>query len=105
MEPALTYLSLTEICQGDSGSWVIDRRTLEVYGHVIASDKFGDAYVIPIHDTLSDVKVQLGAASVDLLSSADVAFLRLRNQAKLPSSPFKVSHKAPNQTDLQLADD
>jgi len=47
----------------------------EVHGHLVASDGFGDGYVIPILDTLEDVKQQFNAASVDLPSCLDVNFM------------------------------
>ncbi|PHH79456.1 hypothetical protein CDD82_2375 [Ophiocordyceps australis] len=33
------------IKDGDSGSWVVDQETRQVYGYVVATDAFGDAYV------------------------------------------------------------
>ncbi|PVH73640.1 hypothetical protein DL98DRAFT_594829 [Cadophora sp. DSE1049] len=50
--------------QGDSGSWVIDASTNEVYGHIVASDIFGRAYVIPLSDVFSDIKSRLSLADV-----------------------------------------
>lgn len=44
---------------GDSGAWVVDILTNELYGHVIASDVFGTAYVVPIHDIFKAIKIQL----------------------------------------------
>jgi hypothetical protein len=44
---------------GDSGAWVVDPATNQLYGHVVASDVFGTAYVIPIHDIFKDMKLQL----------------------------------------------
>jgi hypothetical protein len=51
---------------GDSGAWVVDAETNEVYGHVIASDVFGRAYVIPIADIFLDIHDRLSAQSVCL---------------------------------------
>ncbi|KAG6368781.1 hypothetical protein INS49_002995 [Diaporthe citri] len=38
----------SEISDGDSRSWVVDELRLEVYGHVVADDVFGDVYAIPM---------------------------------------------------------
>lgn len=58
--------------EGDSGSWVIDPVTSEVLGHVAAKDVFGDTYVIPMADTLEDIKSHLGCVDVDFPSSIDI---------------------------------
>ncbi|KAK4444488.1 hypothetical protein QBC34DRAFT_498243 [Podospora aff. communis PSN243] len=58
--------------QGDSGSWVVDPGTSEVLGHVVAKDLFGDAYVIPMADTLKAIKYQLGCTDVGLPTSLDI---------------------------------
>lgn len=57
---------------GDCGSWVIDSVTHEVYGHVVASDAFGDAYVIPLDNTFRDIKQQLAADQVCLPTEREV---------------------------------
>jgi hypothetical protein len=59
-----TRLILLEILDGDSGAWVIDRNTNEVYGHVIATDPFGDAYIIPFFELMEDMKKQLNAQQI-----------------------------------------
>ena len=43
---------------GDCGSWVIDDVTNEVYGHVVASDMFGEVYVVPLKAVLQDIEEQ-----------------------------------------------
>ncbi|KAH9884003.1 hypothetical protein F4778DRAFT_578486 [Xylariomycetidae sp. FL2044] len=53
------------IAHGDSGSWVIDERTLEVYGHLIAVDALGDGYVVLLQDVITDMMQRLGAESID----------------------------------------
>jgi hypothetical protein len=46
---------------GDCGSWVIDRMTGEIYGHVIAGD--GEIeYVVPATQIIRDVESALGTA-------------------------------------------
>ncbi|KAH7121744.1 hypothetical protein B0J13DRAFT_648496 [Dactylonectria estremocensis] len=58
---AVTIDSASGICDGDSGSWVVDAETLELYGHLVASDIFNSGYVMPVSDVFSDIKQQLGA--------------------------------------------
>ena len=57
---------------GDCGSWVVDSVTHEVYGHVVASDAFGDAYVIPLDNTFRDIKQKLAADQVCLPTESEV---------------------------------
>ncbi|KAK4691824.1 hypothetical protein P7C71_g5262, partial [Lecanoromycetidae sp. Uapishka_2] len=57
---------------GDCGSWVVDKETYEVYGHVVAVDALGEAYIVPLNATLRDMKRQLAAYSVSLPTKADV---------------------------------
>ncbi|KAK1758145.1 hypothetical protein QBC47DRAFT_317323, partial [Echria macrotheca] len=52
--------------QGDSGSWVAAEDTGEVFGHVVSIDALGEAYVMPIHDTLQSIRLHFGAQYVDL---------------------------------------
>jgi hypothetical protein len=61
-----------EIYEGESGSWIIDQKTLEVYGHLVASDALGYGYVIPLSETFKNILQQLGAVSVDLPSAIDI---------------------------------
>ena len=51
---------------GECGSWVIDASTGYVYGHAVASDLFGDIYVVPMAAILGDIKAIMGASSVSL---------------------------------------
>ncbi|TRX95934.1 hypothetical protein FHL15_003076 [Xylaria flabelliformis] len=60
------------ILDGNSGSWVVDATQFEVYGQLVASDVFGSGYVIPMTDILSDIKLRLGAQSVELPSLVDI---------------------------------
>jgi hypothetical protein len=45
---------------------VVGDTTSKVYGHVVASDVFGTAYVVPIEDLLRDIRLRLSAVSVNL---------------------------------------
>jgi hypothetical protein len=57
---------------GDSGSWVVNKDTLEVVGHAVASDAFGEAHIIPMSATFRDIKARLGVSSVSLPSVEEV---------------------------------
>ena len=57
---------------GDCGSWVVDAETDEVYGHVVASDAFGDAFIIPFQSTIQDIRERLAAGAVGLPDSAEI---------------------------------
>lgn len=61
-----------ELQDGDSGSWVVNPISLEVYGHVVATDITGDAYVVPLHASLEEMKNVLGVESVSLPGTADL---------------------------------
>jgi hypothetical protein len=54
------------VCEGDSGAWVAHSAAPEVYGHVVATDILGDAYVMPLVDTFQEIKECMGAKSVRL---------------------------------------
>jgi hypothetical protein len=54
------------VCEGDSGAWVAHSAAPEVYGHVVATDILGDAYVTPSVDTFQEIKECMGAKSVRL---------------------------------------
>ena len=62
----------TVLQDGDCGSWVVDTETDEVYGHVVAADDFGEAQVIPLNETLQDMRLQLSAASVTIPTPEDI---------------------------------
>ncbi|KAH8773329.1 hypothetical protein BGZ57DRAFT_763572, partial [Hyaloscypha finlandica] len=55
-----------EVCDGDSGAWVVYQAGLQVYGHVVATDILGDAYVMPAVDTLDEIRDCMGAKFVRL---------------------------------------
>ena len=70
--------------EGDCGSWVVDSVTHEVYGHVVASDSFGDAYVIPLDDSFRDIRQQLAADKVCLPTEREVVeWIQSRNTIQL----------------------
>ena len=77
---------------GDCGSWVVDSVTHEVYGHVVASDAFGDAYVIPLDNTFRDMKQQLAAYEVCLPTESEVfEWVKRRNTIAQPAYPLQYS--------------
>lgn len=59
--------------EGDSGAWVVGSAYHEVFGHIVAADMFGDAYVLPLEETFEAIRKSLGAASVQLASPQDFA--------------------------------
>ncbi|KAK4188587.1 hypothetical protein QBC35DRAFT_495866 [Podospora australis] len=60
-----------DIHDGDSGSWVVDRETIELYGHLVATDHFNAGYVVPMCDILNDIKRHIGAVAVELPETPD----------------------------------
>lgn len=60
------------IRNGNSGSWVVDASSHEVYGYLVASDVFRDGYVIPLDATLRDMKTELSAESICLPTRDEV---------------------------------
>jgi hypothetical protein len=51
---------------GDCGTWVVEATSGIVFGHVVACDDFGDAYVVPIEDTLESIRTTLQVESVSI---------------------------------------
>ncbi|KAF5869098.1 putative rna binding protein [Botrytis fragariae] len=54
------------VINGDCGSLIVDQVTLEVYGHVVASNPLGEAYVVPLQDTFKQISNTLGAKDLSL---------------------------------------
>ena len=79
------------ICDGDSGSWVIDSSTFELYGHLVATDMFGGGYVIPMSDVFNDIKRNLDARSVELPDTVDVLHARTVAQEKTAAANTRTS--------------
>ncbi len=91
----LTFHDGIALEDGDSGSWVVNPISLEVYGHAVADDLTGDVYVLPLHASLAEMKNRLQLESVDLPTTADFldAALRAtacacRDSSSSSSSPF-----------------
>ncbi|RYP28249.1 hypothetical protein DL767_007299 [Monosporascus sp. MG133] len=87
----LLTLDEGSVSDGDSGSWVVDPATFEVYGHVVATDMFGDAYVIPLIRTLADIQRCFGAKCVDLPSAIDFSIIALAESSSAAGQPLKQS--------------
>ncbi|KAF5725225.1 hypothetical protein FMUND_17 [Fusarium mundagurra] len=68
---------------GDSGSWVVDSKTLELYGHIVSVDAFDEAQVMPIHPTLESIKLRLSASRVFLPTAFEIEYTNVCQQASL----------------------
>jgi hypothetical protein len=56
------------VVDGDCGSLVVSQETLEIYGHVVASNPFGEAYVVPLRNTFLQIRDAFGAKELSLPS-------------------------------------
>jgi hypothetical protein len=54
------------VIDGDCGSLIVNQETLEVYGHVVASNPLGEAYVVPLRNIFRQIHDALGAKEVSL---------------------------------------
>ncbi len=55
----------------------MDIETGKVYGHVVASGVFGDAYVVPFDEVLQDIGTRLSTSRVSLPSEIDTIVYRV----------------------------
>ncbi|RKK20191.1 hypothetical protein BFJ63_vAg1424 [Fusarium oxysporum f. sp. narcissi] len=53
---------------GECGSIVVDQTTFDIYGHVIGSNIIGDIFVVPLSDTMEQIRVAFNATTVTLPS-------------------------------------
>lgn len=60
---------LLVLCNGDSGAWVVSAASNQVIGHVVATDPFGNGYVIPLCDIFHDIEQVKGIHTVSLPTS------------------------------------
>lgn len=73
---------------GDCGSWVVDSQTGKVYGHIVALDTFGEAYIVPSRDSFQDIAKQLGCASVHIPTGQEICDYWTNQEPPMaPSSP------------------
>jgi len=54
----------TELQTGDSGAWVYDATSREVYGHIVGRGLFGEGLVMPMYAILADIRKRLGAIDI-----------------------------------------
>lgn len=87
--PLFPLISLIGLRTGDSGSWVFDCQTHNVYGHVVAVDLFGEGIVVPMHAILMDIKQKLNAAAVWLRGLRD----RLNGIGSIQQTPRDETHE------------
>ncbi|KAM0430908.1 hypothetical protein ACHAPT_005542 [Fusarium lateritium] len=73
----LTLDGNQQIHDGDSGSWVVNEGTLEVYGYVVAADSFGGGHVIPLIEAFWSIGGSLGLRSVGIATTVDMATAKL----------------------------
>ncbi|KAH0531157.1 hypothetical protein TsFJ059_000025 [Trichoderma semiorbis] len=85
------------VCIGDSGSWVIDPVTYEVFGHIVATDMLGDAYVIPLHSIFEDIRTWHDVQSVNLPTAPDFGakLLSIGTEHQLPTAPAYSPEETP----------
>jgi hypothetical protein len=96
----LTRFPSADLQPGDSGVWVFDEATHELYGHIVASDIFGRAYVIPFEDVFDDIRDSLGAEAVSLPDRDEIAAMD-QTRTSLCTPPL---NKVPNQIPLPTFD-
>jgi hypothetical protein len=56
------------VIDGDCGSLIVSQETLEIYGHVVASNPLGEAYVAPLRNTFHQIRDAFGAKELSLPS-------------------------------------
>ncbi|KAF4465362.1 ankyrin repeat [Fusarium albosuccineum] len=62
---AVELLCSSDIRVGNSGSWVINPKTMEVYGHLVATDILSGSHVIPLVDILNDIGARFANVSIE----------------------------------------
>lgn len=60
---------------------------LDVHGHLVADDIFGDGYVIPMTDILADIQRSFGADAIDLPTGLDILSMDRLQQSGLFCRP------------------
>ncbi|GKT57457.1 NDT80 like DNA-binding family protein [Colletotrichum tofieldiae] len=59
-------LMVSGIQPGECGSIIVDKRTHEVYGHLVGIDVLGTGRVVPLAHTIDQMKSAFGASSIKL---------------------------------------
>lgn len=52
----MAHFVFLDIIDGDCGSLVVSQETLEIFGHVVASNPLGEAYVVPLRSTFGQIR-------------------------------------------------
>jgi hypothetical protein len=107
--------------EGDSGAWVVHSTAALLYGHIVATNPFGEAYMIPALDIFENMRECLGATSVTLPTASDLRDARSEqrgsngdettvawHEAGLPPSPIESTlnlHCRTSDDGTLLADD
>ncbi|KAL7911684.1 hypothetical protein GGI35DRAFT_468169 [Trichoderma velutinum] len=76
-----------QILDGDSGSWVVNETTLEVYGYVVAADAFGGGYIIPLAEAFHNITDALRCQCVDMATTIDMASAKLERMFDMDCEP------------------
>jgi hypothetical protein len=80
-----------ELQRGDSGSWVVDVTSGEVFGHVVSVDAMGEAFVVPMQATLQNLEERLGVNSAALPTKEQVeTYKKPRGSIPKPRLPVNV---------------
>jgi len=73
----------------------MDIDSAEVFGHVIASDRFGEMYVVPLCDTFGDIIGELAAHSVQIPTTKDILDWHLQRETGADDIASKLKGSAP----------
>ena len=59
-------MTVIGLIPGECGSIVVDQVSFEVYGHVIGSNVLGHTYVVPLIDTIEQIRLGFNARTITL---------------------------------------
>ncbi|CVL02937.1 uncharacterized protein FPRN_00187 [Fusarium proliferatum] len=77
----------SSLSPGDSGSWVVDAKTSMLYGHVVSTDAFGEAQVMPISSSLDSIKLHTSATRVFLPNTDEIRMLQETSRIPVSTNP------------------
>ncbi|CVK92175.1 uncharacterized protein FMAN_07131 [Fusarium mangiferae] len=72
---------------GECGSIVVDQTTFDIYGHVIGSNIIGDVFVVPLSDTIEQIRVAFNATIVTLPSQNLLLPLHNNSEETMTTQP------------------
>ncbi|KAI1009864.1 hypothetical protein LB504_003152 [Fusarium proliferatum] len=72
---------------GECGSIVVDQKTFDIYGHVIGSNIIGDVFVVPLSDTIEQIRVAFNATIVTLPSQNLLLPLHNNSEETMTTQP------------------